>query len=57
MDILAEDAGVASEGRLVVKVTPVTSVEGPDTGLWTAKDEVTQEAHIFKFIYMLSRRG
>lgn len=42
MDILAEEGGVDSEGHSVVRVTPATSVEGPDTGPWTARDEVIQ---------------
>lgn len=40
LDSLAEEGGVDSEGGSVVRVTPVTSVEGPDTGPWTAKDQV-----------------
>ncbi len=44
--ILAEDGGVDSEGGSVGRVTPATSVEGPDTGPSTARDEVTQsDAH------------
>lgn len=42
MDILAEEGGVDSEGHSVVRVTPATSVEGPDTGPSTARDEVIQ---------------
>lgn len=41
MDILAEDGEEASEGGSVDRVTPATSVEGPDTGPSTARDEVT----------------
>lgn len=46
-DILAEEDGGASEGASegasVDRVTPATNVEGPDTGLLTAKGEVMQE--------------
>lgn len=40
LDSLAEEGGVDSEVGSVVRVTPATSVEGPDTGPWTAKDQV-----------------
>lgn len=40
LDSLAEEGGVDSEVDSVVRVTPATSVEGPDTGPWTAKDQV-----------------
>lgn len=42
---LAEDGGVDSEGGSVDRETPVSSVEGPDTGPWTARDQVTQRKH------------
>lgn len=42
LDFLAEDGGVDSEGGSVARVTPATSVEGPDTGPSTARDEVIQ---------------
>lgn len=54
LDILAEDGGADSEGRWVGRGTPVTSVEGPDTGLWTAKDEVMQDK-IFRCTFFISR--
>lgn len=41
-DIGAEDEGGASEGASVGRRTPATAVEGADTGLSTAGDEVTQ---------------
>lgn len=40
LDSLAEEGGVDSEVGSVVRVTPATSVEGRDTGPWTAKDQV-----------------
>lgn len=40
LDSLAEEGGVDSEVGSVVRVTPATSVEGLDTGPWTAKDQV-----------------
>lgn len=43
MDILAEEGGGDSEGRSVARVTHATSVEGPDTGLLTARDEVIKD--------------
>lgn len=41
-DFLAEEGGEDSEGGSVARVTPATSVEGPDTGPWTARDKVIQ---------------
>lgn len=48
VDFLAEGGVVsegaseaASEGASVVRGIPASSVEGPDTGPWSARDEVT----------------
>lgn len=41
MDIWAADGEGVLEGGPVDRGTPATSVEGRDTGLWTAGDEVT----------------
>lgn len=44
--ILAEEGGEDSEGGSVARVTPATSVEGPDTGPSTAKEQVIHnDAH------------
>lgn len=40
VDILAEEEGVDLEAGSVARATPVISVEGPDTGPSTARDEV-----------------
>lgn len=39
-DFLAEEGGADSEGGSTDKGTPATSVEGPDTGPSTARDQV-----------------
>lgn len=57
MDILAEEGGVDSEGHSVVRVTPATSVEGPDTGPSTARDEVIQsdakQTHVHRYVVIV----
>lgn len=57
MDILAEGGGVDSEGHSVVRVTPATSVEGPDTGPSTARDEVIQrdakQTHVHRYVVIV----
>lgn len=44
VDFSAEERGVdsegGSEGGPIARVTPATSVEGLDTGPWSARDEV-----------------
>lgn len=42
VDFLAEGGEVASEGASIARGIPATSVEGRDTGPWTARDEVTR---------------